>query len=112
MQVATCTLTQSSTLGVDFDGKPGKTTLKINGTVGQAFFEHVIYNSKDVLTTVANSVDITVEAGQTTLTVVCIFANQAAGAAELREDCSGNKVLDTLSITDPDHGTRTYVISA
>jgi hypothetical protein len=110
--VAACNLRPSTTAGVDFDGKPGKVTLKIKGTTGDAFFEHVIYNHKDVLTSVAQQLDVDLVAGQKTLIVVCIFTDQAAGVAEISEDCTGSAVLDTLNIADPDHGTRTYVIAA
>lgn len=107
-----CNLRISSLPGVDFDGTPGKVTLKIKGTTGEAFFEHVIYNNKDVLTSVAQQVDLDLVAGKKTLVVVCLFTDQAAGAGDISEDCTGSTVLDTLMIADPDHGTRTYVISA
>lgn len=110
--MASCNLSKSNTPGVDFDGAPGKVTLKIKGTEGDAFFEHVIYNGNDVLTTVAQQVDVNLVAGQTTLVVVCIFTDQANGAGDMSEQCTGSTVLDTLEISDPDHGTRTYVISA
>src|SRR5689334_17788329 len=110
--MATCNLRASSAPGVDFDGSPGRVTLKIKGTTGDAFFEHVIYNHKDILTSVAGQVDVDLIAGKKTLVVVCLFTDQTAGAGDISEDCTGSTVLDTLTIADPDHGTRTYVISA
>lgn len=107
-----CNLSKSSTLGVDFDGTPGPLTLSIKGTKGDAFFEHVIYDGSDVLSKVSKKVDITLKAGQKLLTIVCLFTDQGAGTADLSEVCSTSSVLDTLRIADPDHGTRTYVISA
>jgi hypothetical protein len=111
--MAACSFKKSTTPGIDFDATAGQdSTIKIAGTVGDAYFEHVIYNGKDILTSVASQFSITPVKGQKTLVVVCLFTNQVGGVANLSEDCVGGPVLDTLKIADPDHGTRTYVISA
>lgn len=111
--MAACSFRISAIPGVNFDAIAGQdTTIDITGAVGDAYFEHVIYNGKDILTSVAAQFSITPVKGQKLLVVVCLFTDQIAGVANLKEDCPGAIVLDTLKIADPDHGTRTYVISA
>jgi hypothetical protein len=79
---------------VDMKGdSAAKVTLKLVPTRGKALFESSSYDGQSLISGATDELTFTIKDGVKTLSVVCTFSS-TDGAAELREKCDGNTLLD------------------
>ena len=80
---------------------PGSVTLSVEGTAGGVQFESASYNGQDIPGLPSDTITIDVVPGSANLDVVYIFSDPANGTGVLKEACTGNTALGTVSAQHP-----------
>ena len=93
----------------DMKGAAGaKVTLKLVATKGSAMFESASYDGEPIIAGAVEELTFTMKEGSKRLTLVCVFSSQD-GAAELREKCDSNTLLDG-NVTAVNNGKLYHVL--